>query len=336
MKIGKFDLDKRVLIIAEVGNNHEGDFKLAVRLIREAARCGADAVKFQTIVPDRLVSIGQKDRIRQLEKFRLSYGEFEKLSGIAGREGLLFLSTPFDIESARFLRPLVPAFKIASGDNDFFPLIEFIARTGKPIILSTGLADLKQIEHTKRFIENIWRKNRVKQNLAVLHCVTSYPVEANEANLLAIQTLRKSLGVTTGYSDHTAGIDAAALSIALGARIIEKHFTIDKGYSDFRDHRMSADPKEFSELVRRVRQAAIMLGDGKKVPQAGEKNIRGFVRRSIAAKHDLAKGKVIGRGDLIWIRPGEGLRPGQEKAVIGKRLKVALKKSDFILREHFK
>lgn len=193
----------------------------------------------------------------------------------------MFLSTPFDIESAHFLNDLVPAFKISSGDNNFFPMIDVIARTGKPIILSAGLTDMKQITLSKDFIQEIWRELGINQEMAVLHCVASYPVPPQEANLLAITQLRKQLGVTIGYSDHTIGIEAAVLSVALGARIIEKHFTISKSHSDFHDHLLSADPHEFAQLVKRVREAVELLGDGEKRLQAGEKDMVGKVRRSI-------------------------------------------------------
>jgi len=331
MKIGGFDLDKDILIIAEIGNNHEGSYALAEKMIGLAAKMGAGAVKFQTIVPERLATVLDKERIRQLRRFQLSHKEFEGLSKVAKKEGILFLSTPFDIESVNFLKPLVPAFKIASGDNNFFPLIEAVAHTGKPIIISSGLCDLKQISKAKAFIERIWRKDRITQEMAVLHCVTSYPVKADEANLLAIRTLHKKLGVTVGYSDHTLGIDAAVLSVALGARIIEKHFTIDKNYSDFRDHKISADPKDFAELVRRVKETVMMLGDGRKPIQESEEVFLEKVRRSIVARRNLSKGDVINLDNIDWVRPGGGLPPGSEKSILGKVLKKPVKKGEMIL-----
>lgn len=320
MKIGNFDLNKDILIVAEIGNNHEGSFALAKKMIHLAKEAGAGAVKFQAIVPDRLVSIRQKQRIRQLEKFRLSNKEFEQLSRVARREGLLFLSTPFDAVTVHSLAPLVAAFKIASGDNDFFPLINVIARTGKPIILSTGLADIKQILKTVDFIQNIWRQSEIKQEIALLHCVTSYPVRPEEANLLAIRTLGRQFNATVGYSDHTLGIDACVLAAALGARIIEKHFTIDNNYSDFHDHKISADHKDFALLVRRVREAEKMLGDGVKRLQDSEKTLLKAVRRSIVAKRKLSKGTVLNLNDLDWVRADKGLVWGQEGKILGKTL----------------
>ena len=331
MKIEDFDIDEKILIIAEIGNNHEGSYALAEKMIRLAAKAGAGAVKFQTIIPERLVSPMQKDRIRQLKRFHLSYEEFEKLSKIAKCENILFLSTPFDIESVYFLNSIVPAFKIASGDNNFFQLIDIIAQTGKPIILSAGLIDIEQIIEIKDFIKRIWRKHGITQELAVLHCVSSYPTHLHEANLLAIRQLQDRLKLTIGYSDHTLGIEAAILSVVLGARIIEKHFTLDKHHSDFHDHQLSADPKELSLMVRRIKETIKLLGNGEKNIQNNEKNMILKVRRSIVASHYLTKGAVLQHGDITWLRPGGGLPPGQEKEIIGKRIKRFIRSGEYIL-----
>ena len=319
MKIENFDLDKDILTIAEIGNNHEGSYVLAEEMIGLAANAGAGAVKFQTIIPDKLVSINKKDRIQQLERFRLSYNDFERLSKVARMEGVLFLSTPFDLKSARFLADLVPAFKIASGDNNFFPLIDVIARTGKPIILSAGMTDLDQIRTVKDYIYRIWDEERNGSDLALLHCVVDYPTSPAAANLLFIKELQR-LNVTVGYSDHTIGVEAAVLSVALGARIIEKHFTISKKYSTFRDHQLSADAQDFAEMVQKIKQTQKFLGDGVKSPLECEKAININVRRSIVANRDLRAGSTIKWEDLNWVRPGDGLEPGRERELIGKKL----------------
>jgi N,N'-diacetyllegionaminate synthase len=320
VNVGGIDTDRRVLVIAEIGNNHEGSYTLAEEMIGLAARAGADAVKFQTIVPERLVAPSQAERIRQLRRFQLTPGQFEDLSEVARREGVLFLSTPFDVESAAFLDPLVPAFKIASGDNNFFPLLEAVARTGKPVLVSSGLAGLDGIAATRDFLRGVWRREGIPDSgLAVLHCVTSYPTPPGEANLLAIRELR-TLGVTPGYSDHTLGIEAAVLSVALGARVIEKHFTIDKNRSGFRDHQLSADPEDLARLVERVREAEVLLGDGGTGARACEAAALTAARRSIVARRDLPKGAVLAWEDLDWLRPGGGLSPGREGDLLGKTL----------------
>jgi N,N'-diacetyllegionaminate synthase len=335
MRIGNFNTDESVLVIAEIGNNHEGCYSLAEEMIGLAAEAGAGAVKFQTIVPDKLVSISQKDRIEQLKRFQLSYEEFEKLRHVSKQENIVFLSTPFDIESAHFLNPLVPAYKIGSGDNDFYPMIDVIARTGKPIIMSMGLLELQGVRKLIDFITNIWSKNAISQDIAIMHCVTSYPTPPEEANLLAIRELQ-SLNVTIGYSDHTIGIEAAVLSVALGARIIEKHFTIDNNYSDFRDHQLSSDPKEFSQLVERVKNASKLLGSGKKTVQKSERLVMENVRRSIVAKKDLDENAILAWDDLSWVRPGSGLPPGNEETVLGKRLRKRVGVGELITLDNLK
>lgn len=332
MEIGNIDLDKHVLIVAEVGNNHEGDFALAERLIELAARAGAGAVKFQTIIPEKLVSPDQEARIAQLNKFRFTYAQFRQLKKKADQQNILFLSTPFDFESVEFLNEIVPAFKISSGDNDFFPLLEVVALTGKPAILSSGLATFDEIKTAKEFIENIWKQHGITQEMAILHCVSSYPTSPSDANLRCIETL-KQLGVTVGYSDHTMGIEAAVLSVALGARIIEKHFTLDKNCSDFHDHKLSADPEDMASLVKKVREASVLLGNGKKAPAPGELAVLEKTRRSIVACRFLPKGHCITREDLGWTRPMKGLKPGQESLILHKTLKRDISAGAVILPE---
>jgi sialic acid synthase SpsE len=335
MFIDSFDLNKEILIVAEIGNNHEGKYEVAEKLIRLAARSGAGAVKFQTFKTEYYVSKKNINRFNQLKSFELTYEEFEKLSNIAKEEGLLFLSTPFDIESAKFLNSIVSAFKISSGDNDFYPLLEIVAHTGKPIILSSGLANIVQIKYSKAFIEKIWQEYNIKQELAVLHCVTSYPVIPQEANIAAIRTLKNELKCTTGYSDHTIGIDAASLSVALGARIIEKHFTIDKSYSNFKDHMLSADPEEFTQLVQKIKEISVLLGTGEKILQKSELNIVTAIKRSIVAKHDLQSESEITWDDITWIRAEGGLPAGKEHLILGKKIKASAKMGEILMPEDF-
>ena len=324
MKIGEISTREKVLIIAEIGNNHEGSYTLAEEMIGLAAKSGADAVKFQTIIPEKLVSVQQKERIQQLKKFQLSYNEFGKLAKVAKNQGVIFLSTPFDIDSALFLNEFVLAYKISSGDNDFFPLIEVISKTGKPIIMSTGLANIDEVKKTVLFIKNIWEENQFKQELALLHCVSTYPTQLENANLLRIFELEQVADVV-GYSDHTLGIEAAVLSVAVSSRIIEKHFTIDNHYSDFHDHQLSANPSDFKEMVDRIRIAEKMLGTREKTPTDSELKVKQNIRRSIVAKHNLSAGHIIKLEDLDWVRPGGGVRPGNEEKLIGKKLHLTVK-----------
>lgn len=324
MKIADFDLGENILVVAEIGNNHEGSLALAEEMLGRAVGAGASAVKFQTFRTEHYVSRKDEARFRRLKKFELPYSAFEKLSQAARQAGVLFLSTPFDLQSAESLNDLVPAFKIASGDNDFLPLLEKVAGFGKPILLSGGLADMDQLRRSTAFIEGVWRHKGVQQEMAVLHCVSGYPVPLEQANLGVIPRLREKLGCTVGYSDHTIGTRAAVLAAALGARIIEKHFTIDKNYSDFRDHQLSADPREFAALVAEVKQTVAMLGSGEKAVQDCERANVTAARRSIAAARDLPAGTIVRREDITWVRPGGGIPPGREDLVVGRVARMAV------------
>jgi N,N'-diacetyllegionaminate synthase len=322
MLINGFDTDRKVLVIAEIGNNHEGRVEAAEAMVRSAAAAGVDAVKFQTFKTEHYVSASDKARFDRLKRFELTGADFTRLAGLARELGLLFISTPFDLESAAFLNGLVSAFKIASGDNTFIPLIEAVARTGKPVLLSCGIASLDELRYAQAVIRRTWNEAGAGQKLAALHCVSSYPVPRHEANLAAIGRLRAELGCTVGYSDHTLGIEAAVLAVAAGARIVEKHFTLDKNTSDFRDHQLSADPPEMAELVRRIREAESFLGDGRKQRQPSEEAAATALRRSIVARRDLPAGTPLSWADITWVRPGGGIAPGGEIALLGRVLKV--------------
>ena len=335
MKIGNFDTDKKVLIIAEIGNNHEGDFGLALEMIDAAAKAGADAVKFQTITPNRLIRFSDNKRLKQLEKFSFKSDQFAKLKERADKNHILFLSTPFDLEVLEWLDVLLPAYKIASGDNNFMPLIQRVAENAKPIMLSLGLGEIQQAIKLKSFIENAWSKDAVEDlGLAFLHCVVSYPTPDDQAFLSNIDSI-KQLQVTPGYSDHTIGTKAAELSVACGAKIIEKHFTLDKNYSDFRDHQLSADPKDLENICSAVRRVEKLLGFSESSMQECEKGNEVAVRRSISIKHDMDAGQTVTFEDLCWLRPGDGLAPGLEDSVVGKKLAVSVVQGMPLLQEHF-
>ncbi len=324
MRVGRFDLSRRVMIVAEIGNNHEGSVTLAEELIGLAAEAGVDAVKLQTFRTEEFVSRSDLARFEQLRSFELTEDQVERLKQIADGAGVCFISTPLDVPSAEFLERLVVAYKVASGDNTFLPLLERIAVTGLPVIVSTGLATLGEVACAKQAIERIWQARGIRQSLALLHCVSSYPTPHDEANLAAISTLRQLFQCTVGYSDHTLGIDAAVLSVAAGARIVEKHFTIANDHSSFRDHRLSADPRAMAELVRRIREVERMMGDGARVPRPCEEAAIPRLRRSVAARRPLPAGTVLSPDDLTWLRPAGGIAPGQEQLVLGRALAVPL------------
>jgi len=320
MIIEGHDVNKKVFIIAEIGNNHEGNFDVAQEMIIQAAEAGADAVKFQTIVPELLVSVAETERIAKLKKFQFSHSQFEALANLAATKNIVFFSTPFDLGSASFLNTIQSVFKIASGDNNFFPLIEKIAGFNKPMIISTGLSDIALLEDLYQRVSTIRAKFKNDPGFAFMHCVTSYPVPDSESNLASISYLKKHFpAVTIGYSDHTIGIKAAIYAVAVGARIIEKHFTIDNNYSDFRDHQLSANPEDMRKMVDGIREAELMIGDGFRSDVGCEKDMHIAARRSIAAAMNLPEGTIITNDHLIWVRPGNGLAPGNELKLLGKR-----------------
>ena len=333
MKIGPSDLSEKVFLVAEIGNNHEGNYDLAERMISEAAASGADAVKFQTIVPERLVSRDEIARRETLRKFQFTRSQFESLKCRADRESVQFLSTPFDLEAVAWLNELVPAFKIASGDNTFYPLIDAVAATGKPVILSTGLLDMSGAGEVRDYLLQKWSSlGTGDPGLALLHCVVSYPTPDTSAELRAIASLCQLENITPGYSDHTLGIDACILAVALGARIIEKHFTFDKARSTFRDHQLSADPADFRLMVDGIRRAERMIGQGTAAPLLDNAP---HVRRSIAACRELHAGETVRMADLAWLRPASGFPPGCEEKVIGRRLAVTVGDGEIFHEGHF-
>lgn len=328
MILGSHDTSSRVLVVAEIGNNHEGRFDVAQDLVRRAADCGVGAVKFQTFRAERFVSARDAERFAQLKSFELSQAQVEALAALARARGLLFMSTPLDLASAAWLLPLVDAYKIASGDMTFYPLLAQVAMTTRPLILSAGASDMAQIRRTIAFVREHWTECGVAGELALLHCVSSYPVPPEQANLLSIPYLAAELDVTIGYSDHVVGIEAAVLAAALGARIIEKHFTLDKTQAGFRDHQLSADPEDMRALVERVKTVTLLRGRFEKEVQPCETAGAVAFRRSVAAVADLPEGRRLEPADLTWLRPAGGVPPGDESRLIGRVLRRPLAAGD--------
>ena len=322
MRIGNLDSATSVIIIAEIGNNHEGSIEVAQEMVDRAAEAGVDAVKFQTFKTETFVAPTQVERYERMQGFELTQRQFADLAERAHRQGVKFISTPLDMPSAIFLSDIADALKIASGDNTFYPLIEFVASATKPVIMSTGFADEPEIALAAATIEKIRAGRPGGPEMALLHCVSAYPVERSDANLRAIARLGQRFGETAaiGYSDHTLGVAAATLAIGAGARIIEKHFTLDRNYSDFRDHQLSADPSMMKDLVAAIRDAETLMGEGNLSPRQVERDSETPVRRSIAAARNLAAGEIVGPNDIMWIRPGEAIAPGREAEVLGRRL----------------
>ena len=317
---------KPCFIIAEAGVNHNHDLATAIRLIEVAVQAGADAVKFQTFKADRLISPAarkaryqtvntsaeesQLDMVRRLE---LPYEWHQQLMDCCRQHGILFLSTPFDDESADFLAGLgVAAFKISSGEINNLPFLERVAGFGKPIILSTGMARLGEVETA---LDTLYRKNL--REVILLHCVISYPTSACDANLRAMETMRNAFGVPVGYSDHTMGNDVPIAAVALGACVIEKHFTLDRTLPG-PDQQASAEPDELKALVVSIRNVEAALGHGRKEPAECERDTAEVARKSLLAAIDIPQGSRISRDAIAIMRPGTGLPPAMLPYVLGR------------------
>lgn len=334
MRIGGFELGERPLVVAELGNNHEGDPGVARELMAAAADAGANAVKLQTFRVESFVRPQDERRFEQLARFELAPGDVESLAQLARDLGVLFISTPLDLGSAELLEPLVDAYKVASGDNDFLPLLDRLADSDRPLIVSTGLLDLEGVRGVKARIEARRAERGAGADLAFLHAVTAYPCPPEEVNLAAIPMLARELGCPIGYSDHTLGIEACVLAAMLGAAILEKHVTLAHDFSDFRDHQLSATPDELRGLVAAVGRAQVLGGSAAKEVQPAERQLHDAVRRAIVAARDLPEGTTLAEADLTWMRPRDGLAPGSEAELVGRRLGRAVARGEAILEEH--
>lgn len=325
-------------IIAEAGVNHNGDLELARRLVDVAAEAGADAVKFQTFRADRLVSPtapkaayqrqttgageSQLDMLRRLE---LSPAAHRELNDYCRQRGLIFLSTPFDEESADLLEELdVPVFKIGSGEVTNHPFLDYVARKGRPIILSTGMSYLSEVDEAVRVL-----RGAGCEQLVLLHCVSSYPAAPADANLRAMKTMAVAFDLPVGYSDHTPGIEVALAAVALGACVIEKHFTLDRTLPG-PDHRASLEPHELRALIAGVRTVEHALGDGIKGPLPAEADTRAVARRSLVARVEIPAGATVEAGMLTALRPAGGIPPSLVAQVIGRRTRRPLSAGQFL------
>jgi len=317
----------RTFVIAEAGVNHNGDLGLARALVDVAAAAGADAVKFQTFTADGLVTRtaptaeyqrralgGASSQHAMLAALELSPAAHETLWAHCASRGIEFMSTPFDVESAYFLKRLgVKRLKISSGDVTNLPMLEVVGGLGLPVILSTGMADLVEVEAAVATL-----RASGLTDLVILHCVSNYPADPALTNLRAMDTLGQRFGVPVGLSDHSPGLAVAIAAVARGAACVEKHFTVDRSLPG-PDHQASLLPDELSALVRSVREIERALGDGVKRPVPSELPIRLVARKSLVAGRDLPAGTAIRREDLLILRPGTGLPPSALPRVVGRR-----------------
>lgn len=319
-------MKKPTFIIAEIGNNHEGSFTLAKKLVMLASKAKVDAVKFQVFRTEKFITSKNKKKFNKLKKFELSFNNFIKLKTLAHRYGLKFIVTPLDLESMKFALKNSDMIKIASGDNDFFHMIEKVLRSKKKIIISLGSSSFK---HIKKIIDLI-KKNQANKKSSLLHCVSLYPVQDKFANLNSIKFLKEKTKINIGYSDHTIGLEACLGAVALGAEIIEKHFTIDKKYSSFRDHQLSSDFEEMQLLVKGIRRLEIMLGQSKKEMNNLEKKNNNFIRRSIYASSNISIGDNFNEKNLSFLRPRKKISNLNSKKIFGFKSKKNIAKGRLI------
>jgi N-acetylneuraminate synthase len=315
-------------IIAEAGVNHNGDLALAKQLVLAAKEAGADAVKFQTFQAKHLVTADapqadyqarnsgkNESQFDMLKRLELPLEAFAELSRYCQELGIMFMSTAFDEESADFLAGLgMSIFKIPSGELTNIPLLQHIARFRKPMIVSTGMGTIEEI---KEAVEAIQAAGN--DDITVLHCVTDYPTPPEQVNLRAMHVIQAALGVPIGYSDHSMGIEASVIAVAAGAKVIEKHFTLDCNLPG-PDHKASLEPKDLGEMVKGIRKVEVLLGSGKKQPNEAELAVAKIVRRSVVAARDLKKGDTITSDMVLLRRPGTGIEPARMGEVIGRTL----------------
>lgn len=318
--------DNRTLIIAEAGVNHNGDIELAKKMIEVAKDCGADVVKFQTgkadLVTSKFAQMAnyqkknsgvEKTQKEMLKNLELPYESFIELANYCSKVEIKFLSTPFEIDSVHFLDELgCNIWKIPSGEITNLPYLIEIAKTGKDIILSTGMSTLEEIQNAYDVL-----KNYGAGKITLLHCTTQYPTPYSDVNLNAMLTLRNVFHTDVGYSDHTDGIDVPVAAVALGAKVIEKHFTLDKNMEG-PDHKASIEPDQLLNMVKSIRNIEMALGNGEKRPMRSEIENIGIARKSIVAKKHINKGEVFSEDNITTKRPGNGISPMRWFEVIGQ------------------
>ncbi len=340
----------RTYIIAEAGVNHNGDIELAKRMVGIAASCGCDAVKFQAFKAKRMISANApkcdyqfestgsgESHLQMVERLELNEKAHRELMGTAADEGIDFLSSPFDEESATMLSELGMKFmKIPSGEITNLPFLVHVSRLFRPIILSTGMSYLSEVDEAVRIIRNTWRDDFPQGDFpafTLLHCLTEYPAPVREVNLRAMITLQRAFGLPVGYSDHTLGIEISMAAVAMGAKVIEKHFTMDRSMPG-PDHRASLEPRELKQLIRGIRNIEEAMGNGLKVPAPAEIKNRTLVRKGLVALRNLKPGHRISTGDVTGKRPFNGLSPGQKELVVGAIVQKAVERDAAIGWEH--
>ena len=329
--------DDRITLIAEAGVNHNGSLDMALRLVDAAHAAGADAVKFQTFRAEDLAlpgaataayqqgATGETNQFAMLRRLELDAAQHQRIAAHCAQRGIEFLSTPFSEEAVDLLVGLgVKRLKLSSGELVNRPLLEKATATGLPLLLSTGMATLDEVQQAVGWVRAAWAQRGVppqRQALTLLHCTSAYPAPDAALNLRAIVTLQHATGLPVGYSDHSLGNVAALAAAALGARVIEKHLTLDRALPG-PDHQASSEPAEFAALARDLRRLQDMLGDGVKAPRTNELDVRTVARRSVVLAHDLPAGTVLRREHLLLRRPQNGIAAADLDAVVGRTLRA--------------
>ncbi len=312
-------------IIAEAGINHNSDIDIAKKMIKAASKCGANAIKIQTIIPDEILSEKINPKLFQMVKnWSLSQAQHQELKNFAKKNNIEFFSTPLGKKSINILRKIkVNLVKIASCDLDNIELIKQSTELGVPLIISTGMSSISEIASTVDFLK------KQKSKFILLHCISSYPAPIEDANLSTIPFLRETFHVPIGYSDHTEGIEACLAAVSLGACVIEKHFTLDKNMEG-PDQKLSADPKEFTQLVKSIRIIEKTIGTHRTGITNSEVKFRKLMRRSIGAYREIPAGTKLRKSDLILIRPGTGIPPNMKEKLAGMTVKKRVEKGELL------
>lgn len=333
-------MNDNIFIIAEAGVNHNGSIELAKKLIDAAVNAGADAVKFQTFRTENIIckdapkveyqkrnTTGQESQFEMVKKLELSVEDHHELIHYCNEKGISFLSTPFDLESIDLLNDLeMEIFKISSGEITNLPYLKHVGGLNKTIILSTGMSNLKEIEDA---LSILTQANTKKEKIYVLQCNTEYPTPFEDINLNAMLTIRDTFKVKVGFSDHSLGIEVPIAAVAMGAKVIEKHFTLDKEMEG-PDHKASLEPKELAMMVQAIRNIEIAFGDGIKKPSKSEMNNIASARKSIVARSKINKGEFFSEDNICVKRPGTGISPMRWEEILGKKAKKDFDEEEMI------
>jgi N,N'-diacetyllegionaminate synthase len=324
-------LHKRVFIIAEAGVNHNGDITTAKKMIDAAVKAGANAIKFQTFIPEEIASRSapkaeyqkrttrkEESQFDMLKKLVLDADAHRKLLAYCNKKGIQFLSTPFDLQSINLLNNLgLEIFKIPSGEITNLPYLKKIGSLKKKIIMSTGMADMKEIDKAMKILIEA---GTPKKNITLLHCNTEYPTPMDDVNLRAMIAMKSAFSVKVGYSDHTLGIEIPVAAVALGAEVIEKHFTLDRRMEG-PDHKASLEPKELEAMATAIRNVENALGNGIKKPSPSERKNRAIARKSIVSAAAINRGETLTSDNITVKRPGTGINPMRWFEVVGRKAK---------------